>query len=391
MAKSKNVIEMIKGQKNSGREVVGVIVSNKVDGNKDYKITAFDAENAVITLEEVLPEGSEEMPKVIKVSEKNAQTVRYGYNPNEKPAPEAQIIDGALNINLAEESKTIQMGNIKAIKVLGGAPGVVLFIAESGDNSFSLMSYDVQFDKFETELDKINEGAALYNVDGRTFLVENNYSEVPVIDPATGKQEIASDGTPIVKLRFDGATIKEYHKGGGVSGNYSDEEYDEDEDEYYTTEYTVTRPIDSIRMIEYDKRKVLVIPSQSGIKINQTVDEAGEPVVMIADMSGRVYETVKVSDATNAKVYIGGTYRQPTLTVVTPKEFILKDAYGFKVVKDPAMLTELEGFTTFLGETTGKDEDENLVVYIAYANENYEVKSFKVVKTADRGDLYEMT
>lgn len=398
MAK-KTSIEMILEQCATGREIMGTVVTNKVDGNKPYKVTAVNIEDGTITLTEELPKESEKIPNVVIATVKNADAFTYERNPNPKPAPEAVAADGELIIR----GKHIVMGSIKADKVLGGFSGKVLFL-----DGRKLITYDVQFDKFDT-IGEVEPSATMFTLDNMAVIVENVTEEVPQVDK-NGDPILDDNGEQVVKTRFvksnlsqcEGGFVKKYNDALNLfdddfEDDFEDEdnENDEDNDVYNKRINTFVRPISLIRMIEYGRRKAIVVVMEKDVDENGYIidSETAKIVVINSDgfnIFGVMAEINNVS--ANAKVYLGGRPGSETVTAISNNEFILFDRYGVKRVdKDhnADIIEALKGFKYFCGERVSQTEDGTEVI-ITFANDNYECKSIKLLKTKDRGNIYSL-
>ena len=375
-----NTVEMILAQKVAGREVAKTVVLNKVDGNKPYELTDINTEEGTFTFTEMLPPDSTETPKVVKVTKANAAAFNYDRNPNPKPAPEATIENGVLVI----KNKKILMGAIKADRVLGGVAGKVIFL-----NGNELMSYDVQFDKFSTIGNVYDTDAVLYNIENMAIIVENRIESVPQYDK-DGNPIVDENGDQVTKPKFkscvmsqcEGGTLRSY---GELDYNYY---YDDDED---YEDYKINRPVSSIRVVEYGRRKAIVAVMTKDVdKDGYVVD--GSPRVVIINTDGYRLQNIVTSldvETADTKIYLGGKPNSETITAINTSEFILMDNCGIKRVTDPSIVAELQGYKYFCSETAASTDDGTEVI-ITFANDNYECKSFKLLKTKDRGDIYSM-
>ena len=394
MAKKTNTIEMIKDQAATGRVVIGTVVNNKVDGNKPYSVTAINMEEGTVTFTEELPPESTEVAKVIVATVKNADAFTYYKNPNPKPAPEAVADNGELIVG----GKHIVMGAIKADRVLGGFSGKVLFL-----DGCKLMTYDVQFDKFDTIGEVQDTSVTLYKLDNMVVLVENVTEEVPQVDK-DGNPIIGADGEQLTRTRFIKSVISQCE--GGCLKRYDDCDcddcdYDEDYDEedYDACSECVKvfeRPVSSLRLIEYGRRKAVVAVMKDGVDENGYIVDSDTAKIVVVNtdgfnMFGVMAEIDEVS--ADAKIYLGGKPGSETITAISAEEFILFDRYGMKKVDkkhNADIVAAMEGFKYFCGEKVTQTEDGTEVV-ITFANDSYECKSFKLLKTKDRGDIYSLS
>lgn len=376
-----NTVEMILAQKVAGREVAKTVVLNKVDGNKPYELTDINTEEGTLTFTEMLPPDSTETPKVVKVTKANAAAFSYDRNPNPKPAPEATIENGILVI----KNKKILMGAIKADRVLGGVAGKVIFL-----NGNELMSYDVQFDKFSTIGNVYDTDAVLYNIENMAIIVENRIEAVPQYDK-DGNPIVDGNGDQVTKPKFRSCVMSQCE--GGILRSYGELDYDYYDDDEYEDDYNyeINRPVSSIRMVEYGRRKAIVAVMTKDVdKDGYVVD--GSPRVVIINTDGYNIQNVVTSldvETADTKIYLGGKPHSETITAINTSEFILMDDYGIKRVTDPSIVAELQGYKYFCSEKATQTDDGTEVI-ITFANDNYECKSFKLLKTKDRGDIYSM-
>lgn len=392
MAK-KNLFKMLQEQASTGREVLGAIVVNKVDGNKNYSVTEVNSEEGYFVVTEVLPPDAEEVAKSVKLTNENCAAFSYERNPNPKPTPEATADNGVLIVG----GKKIIMGAIKADRVLGGCKGRVLFL-----NNETVMSYDVQFDKFETVGEIKDKDAKLYLIDNMALLVENIFKEVPQMDK-DGNPILDENGTPVIKIRYADTVISQC-EGGFIRPISFGEDYDCDDcDDCYDCDCDCCDccenedslpigPVEFLRLVQFGRRKAIVAVHKKEVdeKGYLTGEEAPQVTVIRTD-GYNVYEvmaTFPVKSA-DAKVYLGGRGNSETITIVSDTDFILKDDYGIKCVEDEDIVSAMQGYKYFCSETAASTEDGTEVT-ITFANDAYEVKSFKVLKTKDRGDIYSL-
>ena len=393
-----NTIEMILNQAATGREVTGVIVTNKVDGNKPYKVTDINTEDGTITLTEELPKESEAIPSMVIATVKNADAFTYERNPNPKPAPEAVATNGELIIR----GKHIVMGSIKADKVLGGFSGKVLFL-----DGRKLITYDVQFDKFDT-IGEVEPSATMFTLENMAIIVENVTEEVPQVDK-NGDPILDDNGEQVVKTRFvksnlsqcEGGFVKKYNEWNAFDDDFEDDEDDEnseddeDNDIYNKCVNTFKRPISSIRMIDYGRRKAVVVVMEKDVDENGYIidSETAKIVVINSDGFNMFGVMAEINDVSaNARIYLGGKPGSETVTAISNNEFILFDRYGVKRVDanhNADIIKALKGFKYFCGEKVSQTEDGTEVI-ITFANDDYECRSIKLLKTKDRGNIYSL-
>lgn len=394
MAK-KTSIEMILEQCATGREIMGTVVTNKVDGNKPYKVTSVNTEDGTITLTEELPKESEEIPNVVIATVKNADAFTYERNPNPKPAPEAVAVNGELIIR----GKHIVMGSIKADKVLGGFSGKVLFL-----DGRKLITYDVQFDKFDT-IGEVEPSATMFTLDNMAIIVENVTEEVPQVDK-NGDPILDDNGEQVVKTRFVKSNLSQCEDGFVRKYNAFDDDFEDDEDDEDSEDdenddifnkcvNTFKRPISSIRAIDYGRRKAVVVVMEKDVDENGYIidSETAKIVVINSDGFNMFGVMAEINDVSaNARIYLGGKPGSETVTAISNNEFVLFDRYGVKRVDanhNADIIKALKGFKYFCGEKVSQTEDGTEVV-ITFANDNYECRSIKLLKTKDRGNIYSL-
>lgn len=222
MAK-KNIVEMIKGQSETGREVVGTVATMSLPFSPKATLTAIDDDGDLV-FQEVLPDDSTAEPRIWHVNADNAELAHYQYNPNQKPCPKTVVDEnGQLTVN----GKTVFLGDIKLMpnsqpmSVPGGA--YVLATAENDSSvpeewqQSELYFYDVQSDKFEDRHETIF-GEPLFKdrtqmiggtVYPRYIMVKNRFSVIAVKD---------DDGNEHFYRQYAGSNVAEF---GQRNKNYS--------------------------------------------------------------------------------------------------------------------------------------------------------------------------
>ena len=392
MAKKMTVLEMVIGQAATGREVLGTIVK-VIPDSKEFKVTAIDVENKTLEITEVLDEEAEQEPKVIKLTEANAIVAHYVKNPNEKPAPEAELKDGELIID--GNGITTNIGSLPITSVIGGIKGAVLLAAEpkSGrDKKIDLLGYIVQTDKFVTIIEDMAVDTKLYILDGTPILVSNVIETRDVLDDE-GKVIGQADYVERVefnKIGIDGDNISLY----GIGG-YKDEYYDEELDDYVTTTGSygnLNIPIEQVRVVNQAGKSDYVVVTTKDVDKNGNIID-GKPVIRlyVAGTDNKV-GTIEVNDKT-ARVYLGGATGRgdaPVVTVKSDSDFIIRTKCGYTNVTDATVMAAMKDYNLFAGSSFEEDENGNKVTTFTYAKDDLsEVKSFKMAVT-DRGTIFKL-
>lgn len=197
----KNIVEMLQGQIETGREIIGTQARMSVPFSPKATLTAIDDDGNFL-FQENLPEDSTAKPRIWHINADNAELAHYVRNPNNKPCNEA-IVDenGQLILTMKNGEKPVFMGNIKLVpssKAMS-VPGkvFVLAISENDKNrpdvwkKSNLYVYDVQDDEFHDCFEEI-DGTPIY----KKLTTEHSYK---------GK----FDEYIIVKNHFDVISVKE--------------------------------------------------------------------------------------------------------------------------------------------------------------------------------------
>ena len=148
-------------------------------------------------------------------------------------------------------------------------------------------------------------------------------------------------------------------------------------------------------MIDYGRRKAVVVVMEKDVDENGYIidSETAKIVVINSDGFNMFGVMAEINDVSaNARIYLGGKPGSETITAISNNEFILFDRYGVKRVDakhNADIVAAMEGFKYFCGEKVSQTEDGTEVV-ITFANDSYECKSFKLLKTKDRGNIYSL-
>ena len=391
MAKVRNIVEMIKSQVETGREVVGLIAESKVNANKRYALK--NVNQGTYTFEEVVPEDEDRTPDTIKVNESNAQVMRYIVNPNAKPAPEAELKDGKLFV----AGKEIPTGDLEVVKIFGGIEGNLFVGVKTQGEELNVYMYDVQFDKF-TEQRFVDGSTFAVNLDGKLFLVENVIEEVTKKD-VHGKDLVDADGNPVKGKVAKSVSVYNATNYGLMPTPIGDDEYDEydeydDEEDYdcYDPFNSVhLLPISNIRLIEQGHRKDIAVFTQYEEDEEGFICESEKTVVRLFeyDFANLVRNQVGtyVLNSADAEIYLGGSFgRAPVTTVVDDGQLIINDRFGCKIIDKAEVVDAIKNHPYFCATDVRKDDEDRNVVKFIYANRDNELAAFELVNT-DRGQL----
>lgn len=371
-----NVVTMVLDQAATGREVVGTVVT-VVPDNKEFKVTAIDAEARALTLTEVLDEESDAVAETITLSEKNARIAHYVNNPNEKPVPEATLDDKNGKKVLVIEGNEISCGQLDVLKILDGVKGKVLLLvgSASNDEAVDLMSYEVQADKFET----ISSEFSLRDAEITAIRLAD---DVLLINDRLIVQKEEKDENGKVTGKYDSLAYNELYQ---VSENgYIQKCSDE-----YGPEFPI---IEDAYVAKQADRRDLVIVSTKELDGDRIIDVKPELTLYRINRAGEVCELVGSYEVTDkkARVYLGGgTGSAPVITVKDQDKVLITTARGTLVVNEPEIVAALDGFNYFDGVYAYEDEDGNIGAQWYYSNKAREEVSFTSVDT-DRGTLFEL-
>lgn len=376
--KNANVVSMIMEQAKTGREVIGTTVS-VVPDNKIYKVTAIDKTEGTVTVTEVLDEESEAVADVVVLSNKNARIAHYINNPNEKPVPDVKLSEqNGKCILTFENGRTVNCGQIKVLKVLGGVKGNVLLVTENAgqDNVVDLMIYNVQNDKFE--------------------ILESEFTV-----PSSDIRMISLSGGLNLLVDTLIRDVEEKDSNGNVVGTYKElvfnnaytvnDSYGVSLDEVYDGFPLISKA----DVVEQAGRKDLVIVTTAA-ETNGKLEALSNAQINLyrINSANEVCELVETYDvaSVDAKVYLGGASgTAPVITVRDDNKVYITTGHGTIVVDEPAIVTKMadEGYNYFDGVYSYTDEDGNAGARWYYSNNKREEFSFTSVET-DRGTLFNL-
>jgi len=376
-----NVVEMVLSQAATGRDVIGTLVT-VVPDNKQFSVTAIDAEQETVTVTELLPDDSAAVAEVITLSGANARIAHYVRNPHEKPVPDVDLLRrGGKNYLVIDGEKEIFCGQIKVAKVLGAIKGLVLMLAEGANDTFDYVVYDVQNDEFRTEISGFtaSEDVRLFNFGYEGALINDRL--------IVGEEEKDENGSPIGfvdKLKYN--NLYKVSRDGSLTLCTS---FDDEYDDYEDVEFSVPL-IDDMYIVEQAGRRDLVIVSTEGVNEYAEIEPLSKPELNLYryedyGVSTHV-ATYSVLDK-NAKVYLGGaTGYAPVITVKDKDTIYVTTNRGTLVIDDPEVVETLDGFNIFDGVYSYTTENGESGAKWYYSNKAREEKCFISVNT-DRGTL----
>lgn len=325
------LMEIVKATAEAGREVVGIEVAMSNDDSL-YRITEYDAESGAIKVAKILEDGTTDSNEIV-LSGINTMFAHFKYNPNPKPTADAAIVDGDLVI---DNGPTVSLGSIKAQKVLGAVPGlVILGVGEPEDEELEVYTFNAQFSAdpdfvgtFKDAGFTVPANTKAVVIDDRTYFIETVITPVEIKDKdgkVTDVKEICS--SDLIQIMATGTgedtTVRgvSFFGDNGKVMDYEDFCYEEDldeddedsEDAYnaYLKEFGDSGsgfavPIESVRMVEQAGRKDLVVVTKDTIDDDGYLTDEEQPTIRLFTMDGRKVGTFLVNSM-DAKVYLGGS------------------------------------------------------------------------------------
>jgi hypothetical protein len=406
------LMEIVKQAATAGREVVGIEVTMSND-DALYRITEYDAESGAIKVAKILEDGTTDSNEIV-LSGINTMFAHFKYNPNPKPTADAAIVDGDLVI---DNGPTVSLGSIKAQKVLGAVPGlVILGVGEPEDEELEVYTFNAQFSAdpdfvgtFKDAGFTVPANTKAVVIDDRTYFIETVITPVEIKDKdgkVTDVKEICS--SDLIQIMATGtgedSTVRgvSFFGDNGEAMDYEDfcEENDLEEDTYdadeaydaYLKEFGGSGsgfavPIESVRMVEQAGRKDLVVVTKDTIDDDGYLTDEEQPTIRLFTMDGRKVGTFLVNSM-DAKVYLGGSTKSaPSVTVFDKDQiFVRADKYGMKILKDPKIVEALEGHTVYCGKEY--DEETKTATYY-FGDEKQNVVGFSYRET-DRGPVIKL-
>ncbi|MGN0290507.1 MAG: hypothetical protein ACI4C5_01140, partial [Lachnospiraceae bacterium] len=369
------MMAMVAEQKATGREVIGLIAERKNDDNRAYSLTNYDAEAGVLEFTEIVDEGNDVVPKTVKVTKDNDKIMRYICNPNEKPVPDAKLLEKGGKKFLEIERKEISLGTLDVIRVVGGTKGEVFLAVPSKTDKdrVDIIRYIVQTDEIKDGfMENVSADVKIVNMEDKVFIINNVIENVPQTDK-DGNPILDENGEQIVRQKCLAAEIAMYDNGFIVSelraGEcIADDDYDDDYDDD-----KVCVPFDSVRIISQGVfRKDLVVVTTKKFDDDGYLVDAEEATIRLFTFGGTYIGsrvgTFYVKDP-KAQVFLGGSFKKPPVVTVKDEDKILiRDAFGLKVVDDANVVVEMDGYNDFLGTEVSKDEKDRDVVKFSYGN-----------------------
>lgn len=412
-----NIVEMIAAQAAAGRIVADVATGVEVvmsPTNERYRLVDFDAERGRMGFAKILEDGTTE-DKVRYLEGLGAKMAHYKFNPNPKPLAEAEIKGGKLIVN---ENLSVDLGNIKAQRVIGAVPGlVILGVGEPEDEELEVYTFNAQFSEdpdyvgtFKDAGFKVLTDAKVFVIEGVTYIVENNVYDVEIKDDKGNvtdvKQRCEASISNIYPIGdAENATVgKNSYESGSDPMDYEDYCYendlDEDDDESYdlyeeyvasigTTAFSMFDvPVESMRLVSQGNRKDIVVVTKMTTDDEGFLTDEEKPVIRLFRLGdfGQSVGTFFVKSA-DAKVFLGGPNdKAPTVLVVDDGVILVRDKFGLKVIDDAAVVDGLAGFTYFCDKEY--DEETGTATYY-FGNDADEVRGFSY-KVTDRGTVVKL-
>ena len=346
---------MVNAQAATGREIIGIEARVVVYPNALFTITELKGDKIILT--EQLPEDSEDEPKVVTVTEKNALVAKYVRNPNTKPEPDAQIVNGKLT--LVADGTIIDFGTLPIVDVLATAPGKIYLTADDNvaDNIVTVMEYDVQSDTFTNLGIVLSDEAETVVVDDNKYVISNIIEKAKIDDGQGG--QVTVDVAKECKV----VLVSE-------NGIY---------DSFLVTD----SPIESVIPVSGGSiaLRTDLMTGEDGYLI-----DAPSPMVRTFDDHGSLVARTLIKVGADPIIALGGKY-DDVLTIVGNNYVIIKTNRGYIEVTDAAVVKAMnDGYTIFaniVGSTNDKDQQ---VTTITYANEDCDVITF-IITDSDRGQL----
>lgn len=398
---TKTMTEMVAEQKATGREVIGLIAEKKNDDNRRYSLSGYDAETGVLEFTEIVEEGSDTVPKTVKITKDNDKIMRYICNPNEKPVPDAKLLEKGGKKFLEIEGREISLGTLDVIRVVGGAKGEVFLAVPSktDKNRVNLIKYIVQTDEIRHDfMENVSADVKILNVEDKVFIINNVIEDVPLRDK-DDNPVLDENGDQIVRKKCLVSDLMLYADGCITSklcvrDNNTDDTDDYDDYDDYDCENDTCIPVDSVRIISQgDCRKDLVVVTTKELDEDSYLVDADKATIYLFATDGLyIGSSVGTFYAKDpkAQVFLGGSFKKPPVVTVKDKdEILIRDAFGLKVIDDADVVAKMDGYNDFLGTEVSKDEKNRDIVKFSYGNKTDDVKTFSMVKT-DRGTIFEM-
>lgn len=407
------LMDIVKATAAAGREVVGIVVAMSND-DELYRITSYDAESETIGVSKIL-ENDETDDTEIKLKGISTMFAHFKYNPNPKPLAEAVIVDNQLVI---ADGPTVDLGSIKAQKVLGAVPGlVILGVGEPDDEELEVYTFNAQFSEDADFVGTFKDAGFSVPVDtkavvieDRTYFIENVIQKVDIKDKdgnvvetkelcssvlvqimETGMEtEMTVYGVPFLCSVFDSAMKYSdfcYEEDYEEDTEEADDAYDEYLKSFGENESGFRVPIEDVRMIEQAGRKDIVIVTTRTVDENGYLTEEIKPMIRLYTLNGKRVGTFFVNSK-DAKVFLGGSKKTaPAVLIFDEGQVLMRaDRYGLKVFTDKKIVDALAGYTVYCGKEY--DEETKTSTYY-FGNEKQDVVGVSYKET-DRGPVIKL-
>ena len=406
------LMDIVKASAAAGREVVGIEVTMSND-DALYRVTEYDAESGTIKVAKILEDGNTDSNEIV-LSGINTMFAHFRFNPNPKPTADAVIVNGELVI---ENGPIVSLGSIKAQKVLGAVPGlVILGVGEPEDEALEVYTFNAQFSAdpdfigtFKDAGFKVPADTKAVILEDRTYFIETVITPVEIKDKDGNVKEIKEVcSSDLVQIMATGSEADATVRGVSFFGNngeamdyedycyeYDYEEETEEADEAYDAylkEFSGSGsgfavPSASVRMVEQAGRKDLVVVTKRTVDDDGYLADKDQPTIRLFTMDGQKVGTFLVNSM-DAKVYLGGSVKSaPAVTVFDKNQiFVRADKYGMKILTDPKIVAALEGHTVYCGKEY--DEETKTATYY-FGDEKQNVVGFSYRET-DRGPVIKL-
>ncbi len=392
------IIEMLKEQYQTGREIKGAI-AKIVPDNKKYELIDFNIENSIFTFQEIVAEDSEDLPKTITISEDNALVAHLDENPNEKPNYDAKIIDGDNGHKvLSFGEKQIDMGTISGQRVLAGKNGKIIFtVSTSNEGIVDIWSYDVQYDHFDIVAGSFGQNIKRFSIGEEVYLIDNIISTIEQKDE-NGNKIIDEDGCVVTKNVLNSMSLYKLvvTKAGKDSSvelvevNLIDPLPEDDDD---NIRY-LNLPIEEIRLVTQGSRQDFVVATSKSIDKDGFLVEDDKVTIRLyaydGGFIGNRVGTFYVSSE-KAKIFLGGPMtKPPVVTIKDDKKILINSKIGLSVIDEKTVVEALKEYNYYCGADIKNNDKGQQEVTFYYANDDRsKVKAFVRTDT-DRGIMYKL-
>lgn len=380
----KNIVEMLQGQIETGREIIGTQARMSVPFSPKATLTAIDDDGNFL-FQENLPEDSPAEPRIWHINEGNAELAHYIMNPNNKPCNEA-IVDenGQLILTMKNgDEKPVFMGNIKLVPSSKAypVPGKVFVLVATEDDpnrptvwkKSNLYCYDVQDDEFHDCFEEI-DGTPLYKKLTTEHSYKGKFDEYIIVknhfDVISIKED---DGNEHFYRTFNGTNIVKFGPEGRVVDN-----------KFINVGFvTDIMPVEGFPygMI------VKVLPMTTLPDGTEVVDGMGTPKYVLANSD----TTDEITVLDNGAELKAATRSHDILTVISDQNVKIFNVHDWEdnstvdVVTGEAA-TAIATHPYYAGSHNIYDKDGSASVILSYTDEESVVHVKR--ETSDRGDLF---